>query len=1509
MNSKARTIFKVTGWLIVSLMLLFAAIIPLTYAWVQSSWGKSWIIHTVERVFSEQFDARLYIESMDGTIPTRIILNNVGVVYTEENQSDLDTLIHISKAEINLRFWDLIYGQVYINGLYLQNPHVNFAADKDSASILSKVFAREQRDPQNEEVISDQIRMYVPSLRIENGSVQISSALLAKSNLNQSIPAFYSSINAKLFLELLPNQRYLDIQELKVLLPEYPLSNLELTGQFFSDQRYAELNQFRLKTPKSNLSLSLSVDGLDFNKFDWQSQLEQASYKLSIQETSLSMSELSLVRPDIKLPESNLNLSCKAEGKLSLISLETCSINLDDSVLEWDGELNELMNKERLRYSVRVNRANVSKKLFDNIINDPDNPFLSVLSELEIQGIANGNLDSISVDLKTKTQSGSVNIVSNVLFQDIIKYSGKVTFVDLKLDQWPQLNMGNSNLNLSSEFEGEGFGVDAFLALKSDVRESTIRGIELQSASLDTRLNDRVLTLSSSIRSDAGSSNLTANVDFSKNIPSYSFDGKIDSINVSSLFTDLELPQTQLNASFSGNLKGSNLADLQGNFSFDGSPSVVNGDTITGIQSYADILKNGDVLQLRLTSTFIDAFITGSYDLQQLFYHSQYWFKSFKDQFNAEFLQSESGKSPSLVNAQNILPIRLEFNANLKQIELLNRFLKSNPVDQANSKLSGSILADNQRLLLDLSFSDPNFKINNTLFNKVDLKITTAFQANTSFGESTNIQLLSNIGSIQQGRITLENLTTKASILNDTLRLDQTIVGLGNAARASFNVEAALQDSVINVVFPNFFLGNNQYSWKASGLPSVRILPANKIEFVDFKFINGEERLNLSGILSEDLSDEIGLDITNLNLSKISDLLELRFDFAGNMNGSIVSRGLRSLANVEGHLFIDNVAIDGRTLGDITLDSQYNPETTVFDTNLRIVNDFDGEGEKESGQIISNNINLNGFIDLDTDDPSVDDVFNFEANFEEVNLWAVRYLLLDVFTSMEGKAYGKGRLRGNLKRLEFDSNFTVEEAKVSPVFLNTNYVLNGNLRFNDQEGIVFENISVRDDKRGTGILSGRVDMNDFKPVKNLDLNLRMNRLEFLNNRYDPDVPFYGVVSGSGEVRLSGPNTKPFVQTIRPITVTPNSKLTIPMLDETAINQQTNFIRFVNQFFERSNQPLIATEQKQTNVQERSFTDIFQLDLQFNMPQDAAIEFIFDPVTNEYLTTRGTGSVRMTLETGNLGMFGSFDIDRGEYNFVGGDIFTKKFKIRPGGTVIWDGLAQDPRIDVVAFFAARPNLAPLGTGRDIRVPIDLVLNLKGRLATIENDFYFAYPSNFDTDLSASELSILNSEAQKLLQATSLLITGNFLPVDTGANSDQNTQNRITQAGLGQLLSSQINNVLNSSLSNFDFDLNLTGFDQADLGIGLRLFDDRLELRRDGTIVGEQSNIGDLEATYRINRFLSVEIFHRQDINSNRRVSQNGSLDRVNGLGLQYQVQFSSWRRFFDDIWRFLTGKQS
>jgi translocation and assembly module TamB len=86
--------------------------------------------------------------------------------------------------------------------------------------------------------------------------------------------------------------------------------------------------------------------------------------------------------------------------------------------------------------------------------------------------------------------------------------------------------------------------------------------------------------------------------------------------------------------------------------------------------------------------------------------------------------------------------------------------------------------------------------------------------------------------------------------------------------------------------------------------------------------------------------------------------------------------------------------------------------------------------------------------------------------------------------------------------------------------------------------------------------------------------------------------------------------------------------------------------------------------------------------------------------------------------------------------------------------------------------------------------------------------------------------------------------------------------ITSQVINPLLSDQINSLLRSDMS-LDIDFNLTTLNEIDLGVALRLYDDRLILRRDGVITGEYSDIGDLGATYRINRVFAVTAFHRQD----------------------------------------------
>ncbi len=106
-----------------------------------------------------------------------------------------------------------------------------------------------------------------------------------------------------------------------------------------------------------------------------------------------------------------------------------------------------------------------------------------------------------------------------------------------------------------------------------------------------------------------------------------------------------------------------------------------------------------------------------------------------------------------------------------------------------------------------------------------------------------------------------------------------------------------------------------------------------------------------------------------------------------------------------------------------------------------------------------------------------------------------------------------------------------------------------------------------------------------------------------------------------------------------------------------------------------------------------------------------------------------------------------------------------------------------------------------------------------------------------------------------------------------------------------------------MSRFDIDFNLNAYNEIDLGIALRLYNDRLIFRREGQLTGgpEESSfgerIGDLNATYRINRGLSVTAFHRQDQSLGNVTSSTRAGDvtpSVDGIGLEAQLQFNTWR---------------
>jgi len=1504
-----QTLRKLLGWLTIVLVIGFLALIPVSYVWLQSSWGKNWLSTRIQNSYNSQLKSNLHIGSIEGRLPVRFVLNDLNVTL-DVNSNRVDTVARIGKVELSLRFWDLLYGQIQITGLKIQDPvlHVQFLPD----SVLNIARAFEPnvpRDIQSPVYLADLLDVYAPLVVLNNGTVILGEGIAGRPWRNTTLPSTIDSIEARLFVELNEDQRFVDVVSLSATSRGTWIERVNVSGQMFSDSRFTELKRFILQTDKSFLMADIILDGPDVNKKGWTDSLDTALWNVTLKDTRLHPDDLSPWTQNMPLIDQAAEINLVGNGTSSELAVEYLEVRHKETHFVTSGNLKNLLSSDRFVFDADVSKLEVDFQDIQTFLPALDTTLIRAMSEISLSGLVSGTRDSISVDVVVGSPAGNMGIVGGLNWSDSQIYRVTVSSGSLDLGLWSTVQIPDTKLNMSAFVEGAGFGKSTNLALTTTMEASRVLGIGIDTMRVVAGLNSYELQSKILVASEAGRLVANAEAVLFVDEPEYHVEGLVESLNLASFTPDSLFPETDLTADFNLDLFGADINDMYGRISIDGRESTVSGQSYPSIQAYADLSESsGGNRSFRLTSSFLDAMVTGNLIPKNIQLQFDYWSNEIRRQVEDEFLRElvSVQRRPMQEPAQSV---SLQYNLSVKQMNTLRRLLPNLPDFETNAKIEGTVLADRDRMLLDVSVIDDSIRVDDLVASNVDLRLTMALQHGQELGSSANLQMASSLGMLRIGGLDLENIQTRASLLNDSVFVAQTIAQIGEGARSSYTIQASLRDSVIGIEFPTFFLGNNQYSWRASGIPKLLVLPGGKIDFADFNFENENQKVMLKGIFSDDTDDMLELDLVDVDLKRISELVKIRFNFEGIVNGMLQTRSLRTQTNIEGHLDIDAFAINDRVVGDIGLDSEYNPVLRRFDTIINVKTDslkYAEYFERNNG--IGQDIELVGYFAPRNLNPDLDHLFNFDVNLNEVDLWIIRYLLLDVFSKIEGKATGTGNIRGGYGNITYDAAFNIENAQVIPVFLNTNYVLNGDITFTNEDGLVFNNMRVNDDKRGTGVLSGNVDMNDFKPEKYLDLRLRLNRLEFLNNSYDPDIPFYGRVSGSGDIRLFGPTTKLFLQTLRPITVTPNSKLIIPLLDETAINQQTNFIRFVNEFFEQNltvvDRPTAGPAP--TTPQGRNFYDIFQLDLQFNMPQDAAIEFIFDPVTNEYLTTRGTGSVRITLENANLGMFGTFDIDRGEYNFVGGDIFSKKFKIRQGGQVIWDGIAQDPRIEVTAFFSARPNLSPLGTGRDVRAPIDLILNLNGRIGSLENDFFFAYPAtNFDQGLTASELNILNGEDQKLLQATSLLITGNFLPVNTGGQTDVNMQNKMTQAGIGQLLSSQINYLLNSSLSNFDFDLNLTGFDQADLGIGLRLFDDRLELRRDGTIVGDQTNIGDLAATYRINRFFSVEIFHRQDINSTRGLTQEGTVDRVNGVGLQYQVEFSTWKKFLSDIWRALT----
>ncbi|WP_138429253.1 translocation/assembly module TamB domain-containing protein [Fodinibius saliphilus] len=1507
---------------------------------------QEYIVDRIETNIEKSYHAELSVGELDGFLPFQLSMQDV--VLTNTDTVGVDTLATIKTLNSKIDLWGLLQNRITITGFSMDQPNVWVQSDRKGRTrfLKSRKKKATRKDSSSGSSWFGRVEVFAPTMEVKDGGIYLHSVTPKNQigNLPQSFAI--TDINANFFVDWNERQRYLDIETFSAKPQGLGVNDISFSGQVYNDDRYLEFNSFYINLDDSRIILNGEIDGVNILKPDFTNQLLQSRYNLWVRSERLHPKDLRDIIPELPKTDALFTLDVEAEGTTDSLGVNYASVGLGESRISLNGLFKELETKKAFSYDISLDELKLRKRDINKLSSSLSAPQYQALENLRASGKAAGTLDSVAVDLKFESPLGKLAMKGRSDLTAPYGYTGFMEASNLDISPLVPTTFDTTSLNFNVTLEGHGITLKkAKSDFSASFRDSFVDHVPIQELEVTSSLSNNIWKHNFQYRNEDEKLSGSGSVDFSEKLHSLVVNGSADNIDLAKLFNNSSVASTQLNFDYKAEVEDLRIDQLHGRANLDIRPSVVGADSIRAHQFYMDLNDiDKENRSLRLTSSLFDMNLSGDIEPKVVLSHTKLWVPFIQRQFQKEVLLDTAIVTETPQQEVPAKSIVLEGNITAKDLTLIKRYIPSFPTINTDSEISFSANTDGTRLLLSAEIQADTLQYNQFNFSDARTQMTASFRRDRSFKEFSTVDLQANVGVLKTPSLDMDSLGVSLAVKQDSIQYEQYVGNISDNAEFNMVLNSSLSDSTISVSIPEFYVGNNKYAWTNEHQPAFSYHRNGGIRFQDFSFQNRNEYFRLEGMLSKNRTDSLTYILRDIKLGRISELINGKINFSGVLNGTLVTRSLTRSPTIQGNLDVEKFHLNDRLVGDLAFDSEYNSAKDQFDTQI----DIETDSLKYSDYLASNdgvgqNIRLDGYFVTPNPEIKQDTVFYFDADFKQIDMWIIPLIVDKVFKNMEGQAFGDGYITGNLDDFDFNANFDTENVFAKPRFVNTNYFVSGPVEFDRHKGVVLDSLQVMDTKGGTGIVTGVVDLNDFDPITYLDLTLDMQRLQFLNNTIDPDVPFFGNVSGTGVVRLTGSNTDLFMRTENPVRLTSDSEVSIPLLEETELSENSKFIQFVNSFDQPKETAENGTtvspaqmddEQLERALENMTFSERFDLDLQFNAPENVTVNLIFDPVLGEVLTAEGTGQMRISMQDQDVQMFGRYNINGGDYQFVTGEIISRNLELESGGTIAWEGPPDNARLDISAVYRARPNIATLTSETTLesqnqrngqRVPIELILEINGTLNSVENNYYFRLPSSIDLSSNSTLQYTINQinrdEEQKLFQATSILLSGQFIPTEgTGSATASLSQNLtrgatvlnplISNQVISPLLSNQINALLNSDVNRLDVDFNLNAYNEVDLGIALRLYNDRLILRREGQITGGGSQqslsdrIGDINATYRIQRGLSLTAFHRQDqvLNSlSTGGSQAGDVTpSVDGIGLESQVQFNSWKELVGRI---------
>ena len=571
-----------------------------------------------------------------------------------------------------------------------------------------------------------------------------------------------------------------------------------------------------------------------------------------------------------------------------------------------------------------------------------------------------------------------------------------------------------------------------------------------------------------------------------------------------------------------------------------------------------------------------------------------------------------------------------------------------------------------------------------------------------------------------------------------------------------------------------------------------RFLPGNSLtvgkkslKFDDFVLSSFRQVLIL-----EDINEGKGLhaSIEDFSTDILDSLIALKgFDFDGRFDADLTVGNLFEFKDIDLSIQQDEFILNGKKEGELEIWVSGESFEKGLEADITI-----DDGIKSI--VAKGNIGKSGY-DLDVE-------------VEKYPLSILEYIITSGISKTHGHVNGKVKVQGAGGDFDIIGDI-VASGGTRIDYIGVAYKFEEQSIAFKEDFLDFSGAVIKDKYGNQARIRGGLGHRAFKDWS-LDVSLSSQRLLMMETTAEENPFYYGTAFGNGDVDFLGTFENPYIYV--QAETRPGTNLVIP-ISYGSSDAQSDFIQFTN-----------TSEETQEDTSSFAIKGL-ELEMKLSVTEDASMKIIFDEQAGDILQGTGRGNMVVKLErTGELKVYGDYEIEQGDYLFTLLNFVNKPFIVERGGRIRWTGDPVDAQIDLTAEYkdlSASPypliqeyanNQALTDAQRSTRV--ELKMDLQGSLLRPLINFDIQLPELIGEVKTYTEnkLQILKSDQNSLNQQVfGLVVFGTFLPT-VNAPSLATNLGASTVNTLSEFLSTQLSFFVSGLLNNIVDDVNfISGID--------------------------------------------------------------------------------------------------